>query len=207
MRGHHWGAVTLDAENRGGYWNAKFSVNNEDGNLSGDGRWRPDAQQHDTQINFRLKASSLEKAVGAGRLCRRHPARHRQSGGQSGLEWLALEYRLSDTLNGKLKVDMQNGQFKKLEPGIGRLLGVLSLQSIPRRVTLDFRDIFSEGFAFDSIRGDVNVSQGVMETRELAIQGPAATVRMSGNVNLPAETQNLNVRVQPVLGDTWRWAP
>src|SRR5690606_28159690 len=52
------------------------------------------------------------------------------------------------------------------------------------------------------IRGDVNVSQGVVETREFAIQGPAATVRMSGKVHLPAETQNLNVRVQPVLGDT-----
>ncbi|HWV17139.1 MAG TPA: YhdP family protein [Rhodocyclaceae bacterium] len=201
VRGHHWGAVTLDAENRGGYWNAKFSVNNEDGSLSGDGRWRPDAQQHDTQINFRLKASSLEKLL--ARAGYADAIRRGTVNLEGNLDWngspLNIDY---PTLNGKLKVDMQNGQFKKLEPGIGRLLGVLSLQSIPRRVTLDFRDIFSEGFAFDSIRGDVNVSQGVMETREFAIQGPAATVRMSGNVNLPAETQNLNVRVQPVLGDT-----
>lgn len=201
IRGHHWGAVTLDAENRGGYWNAKFTVNNEDGNLSGDGRWRPDTQQHDTQINFRLKASSLEKLL--ARAGYADAIRRGSVNLEGNLDWngspLNIDY---PTLNGKLKVDMQNGQFKKLEPGIGRLLGVLSLQSIPRRVTLDFRDIFSEGFAFDSIRGDVNVAQGVMETRELTIQGPAATVRMSGNVNLPAETQNLNVRVQPVLGDT-----
>src|SRR5690606_34645811 len=55
VRGHDWGSVTLDADNRGGYWNAKFTVHNEDGNLSGDGRWRADPKQHDTQINFRLK--------------------------------------------------------------------------------------------------------------------------------------------------------
>lgn len=201
LRGHHWGSVTLDAENRGGYWNAKFTVNNEDGNLSGDGRWRPDTQQHDTQINFRLKASSLEKLLaraGYADAIRRGIVNLEGTLGWNGSP-LNIDY---PTLNGKLKVDMQNGQFKKLEPGIGRLLGVLSLQSIPRRVSLDFRDIFSEGFAFDSIRGDVNVTQGVMETRDLLIQGPAATVRMSGYVNLPAETQNLTVRIQPVLGDT-----
>ena len=47
------------------------------------------------------------------------------------------------------------GQFIKVDPGIGKLLGVLSLQALPRRITLDFRDVFSEGFAFDTIDGDV----------------------------------------------------
>ncbi|MBY0339891.1 MAG: TIGR02099 family protein [Rhodocyclaceae bacterium] len=201
LRGQNWGAVTLDAENRGGSWNTKFTVNNEDGSLSGDGRWRPDAQLHDTQINFRLKAGSLEKLLTRAGYA---DAIRRGTADLSGnLSWNGPPFGIDyPTLNGKLKVDLQSGQFKKLEPGFGRLLGVLSLQSLPRRVTLDFRDIFSEGFAFDSIRGDVSVTQGIMETQELAIQGPAATVRMSGNVNLPEETQNLNVRVQPVLGDT-----
>ncbi len=201
FHGQDWGAVTLDADNRDGYWNTRFAVNNDDGSLTGDGRWRPDQGQQDTQINFQLKAKSLEKLLtraGYADAIRRGNA--------------TLEGRLSwnDTpfsphypsLNGKLKVDMQNGQFKKLEPGFGRLLGVLSLQSLPRRITLDFRDVFSEGFAFDSIRGDMTIAKGIMYTDELTINGPAAKVRMKGNVNLNDETQNLRVRVQPALGET-----
>ena len=201
LRGQNWGAVTLDAENRSGYWNAKFTVNNEDASLSGDGKWRPDPTQHDTQLNFQLKAKSLEKLL--ARAGYPDAIRRGTANLDGNLLWNGPPFSIDyPTLSGKLKVDMQSGQFKKLEPGIGRLLGVLSLQSIPRRVSLDFRDIFSEGFAFDSIRGDVNVNKGIMDTQELAIVGPAATVRMSGNVNLPDETQNLHVRVQPVLGDT-----
>jgi uncharacterized protein (TIGR02099 family) len=201
LRGQNWGSVTLDAENRNGYWNTKFAVNNEDGNLTGDSRWRPDPHQHDTQLNFRLKASNLEKLLaraGYADAIRRGTANLEGNLGWNGPPF-SIDY---PTLNGKLKVDLQNGQFKKLEPGFGRLLGVLSLQSIPRRITLDFRDIFSEGFAFDSIRGDLGVNKGIMDTHDLAIVGPAAKVRMSGSVNLPEETQNLHVRVQPVLGDT-----
>ncbi|MDE2598346.1 MAG: TIGR02099 family protein [Rhodocyclaceae bacterium] len=201
LRGQNWGAVTLDAENRGGYWNAKFAVNNEDASLNGDGRWRPDPNQHDTQINFALKARSVEKLL--ARAGYPDAIRRGTADLQGNLLWNGPPFSIDyPTLSGKLKVDMQSGQFKKLEPGIGRLLGVLSLQSLPRRITLDFRDIFSEGFAFDSIRGDMSVSKGVMETPELTILGPAATVRMSGTVSLPEETQNLHVRVQPVLGDT-----
>ena len=112
---------------------------------------------------------------------------------------LAFDY---PTLSGKFKVDLEDGQFRQLEPGVGRLLGILSLQSLPRRITLDFRDIFSQGFAFDSIEGDVAVARGVMDTSNLEISGPAARVLLSGSVNLANETQNLKVKVQPALGDS-----
>jgi uncharacterized protein YhdP len=79
---------------------------------------------------------------------------------------------------------------------------VLSLQSLPRRITLDFRDVFSEGFAFDSIAGESTVTRGILETKDLQIVGPAARVILNGSVNLSNETQNLKVRVQPALGET-----
>lgn len=201
LRGQNWGTVTLDAENKNGYWNAKFSVNNEDTTLTGDGRWKPDPVQHDTQLNFQLKAKSLEKLL--ARAGYADAIRQGTADISGNLGWNAAPFDIDyPTLNGKLKIDLGKGQFKKLDPGIGRLLGVLSLQSIPRRITLDFRDIFSEGFAFDSIKGDADINKGVMSTQELTLTGPSATVRMSGSVSLPDETQDLHVRVQPVLGDT-----
>jgi uncharacterized protein YhdP len=111
----------------------------------------------------------------------------------------AIDY---PSLDGSLSLEAHRGQFAKLEPGVGRLLGVLSLQALPRRISLDFRDVFSEGFAFDSITGSVSARRGVMETQNLAIQGPSAKVLMTGDVSLVSETQNLKVRVQPTLSET-----
>ena len=52
-------------------------------------------------------------------------------------------------MTGQINLNVESGQFLKADPGLAKLLGVLSLQSLPRRLTLDFRDVFSEGFAFD----------------------------------------------------------
>jgi uncharacterized protein YhdP len=106
------------------------------------------------------------------------------------------------SLAGSMQLDASGGQFNKLEPGVGRLLGVLSLQSLPRRITLDFRDVFSEGFAFDRISGSIDVDHGVLRTDDFEIRGPAARVALSGAANVSQETQDLVVRVQPTLSES-----
>ncbi len=86
---------------------------------------------------------------------------------------------------------------------MGRLLGVLSLQALPRRITLDFRDVFSEGFAFDSVTGAGTIAAGVMSTDNLRLAGAAANVDISGSIDLSRETQQLRVRVLPALSTTF----
>jgi uncharacterized protein (TIGR02099 family) len=105
-------------------------------------------------------------------------------------------------LSGNVTLDASKGQFVKLEPGIGKLLGILSLQALPRRITLDFRDIFSEGLAFDNIVGEVNVEHGIAKTDNFVILSPAARILMTGEVDLVRETQRLQVRVAPSLSDS-----
>jgi uncharacterized protein YhdP len=78
----------------------------------------------------------------------------------------------------------------------------LSLQSLPRRLSLDFRDIFSEGLAFDEIVGTVKVNRGIATTETLRIQGPAVRIQMSGDVDLARETQKLRVKVFPSMSDS-----
>jgi uncharacterized protein YhdP len=104
-------------------------------------------------------------------------------------------------LAGTMKVEARSGQFAKIEPGAGKLLGLLSLQSLPRRALLDFRDVFSEGFAFERVQGDVKVARGVLLTESFEISGPAAFVSLSGEVSLPDETQSLTLRVVPEVGE------
>ncbi len=103
------------------------------------------------------------------------------------------------TLGGNLNVNVENGQFLKTDPGIARLLGVLSLQSLPRRLMLDFRDVFSEGFSFDFFRGDVVIEQGLARTQNLQMKGVNAAVAMEGEADIARETQNIKVVVVPEI--------
>ena len=103
------------------------------------------------------------------------------------------------SLEGQFNLNVETGQFMKADPGIAKLFGVLSLQSLPRRLTLDFRDVFSEGFAFDFIRGDVNIARGVASTNNLQMKGVNAAVLMEGSADIGGETQDLRVVVVPEI--------
>ncbi len=117
---------------------------------------------------------------------------------QGQLSWagspLTLDY---PSLEGKLRLDVDAGQFLHADPGGARLLGVLSLQALPRRLSLDFRDLFQEGFAFDSIEGEVRVARGVAETADMRMRGAQATVLMQGSADLLRETQDMRVLIVP----------
>ena len=71
--------------------------------------------------------------------------------------------------------------------------GVLNLQALPRRLALDFRDVFYEGFAFDSVAGHVNIDRGMATTRNLQIKGVNAVVQLEGSADIAKETQQLRV--------------
>jgi uncharacterized protein YhdP len=109
---------------------------------------------------------------------------------------LSLHY---PSLNGHLNVRMGRGQFLKADPGVAKLLGVLSLQALPRRLLLDFRDVFAQGFAFDSVQGDVTIVHGMANTRNLQIKGVNALVQLDGSADLARETQKLRVHILPNL--------
>lgn len=104
-------------------------------------------------------------------------------------------------LDGMLKLKAKSGQFQKIEPGAGKLLGIASLQSLPRRITLDFRDVFSEGFAFDEISSTMQVADGTVYTNDFLMKGPAASVKMSGMAKLRDESVKLRVKVFPKISE------
>ena len=76
---------------------------------------------------------------------------------------------------------------------------MLSLQALPRRLTLDFRDVFSQGFAFDFIRGDAKIANGTASTNNLQMKGVNAAALMDGSADIVHETQNLRVVVVPEI--------
>jgi len=109
---------------------------------------------------------------------------------------LAWESRM---LGGQMALEIGRGQFLKADPGLAKLIGVLNLQSLPRRLQFDFRDVFAEGFAFDRISGRVAIKDGVARTSDLRMQGISALVAIRGSADIAQETQNLTVEVVPQL--------
>lgn len=194
------GRLEATAKNERSIWNLEsLSLQNPDGALKGKAQWSR-IGGHRTHLDFELNSGDAGKLL--GRLGFPGALKRGTAALKGDLEWLGP---LTDihypTLTGKLEVHAAKGQFAKLDPGLGKLLGLLSLQSLPRRLSLDFRDIFSEGFAFDSIDGNLEVKQGIMRTLdELRIDGPSARVLMRGEADLRRETQDVLVTVQPEMG-------
>ncbi|HEV2430710.1 MAG TPA: AsmA-like C-terminal region-containing protein, partial [Burkholderiales bacterium] len=106
------------------------------------------------------------------------------------------------TLSGHVQMHAEDGQFLEIEPGLGKLIGLISLQALPRRISLDFRDVFSKGFQFDRIASSARIDSGELKLKEFRMRGSAAEVEMTGEVNLAHETQDLRVRVLPSLTDS-----
>jgi uncharacterized protein YhdP len=180
----------------------KMTLGSEGGQVRAEGWWRAAGRAQLTRLDVSLEASDAQamlRRFGFPDVMRAAPTTIK---GQ--LEWPGAPSEFEPAvLSGSLALTVGPGQFTKIEPGIGKLLGVLSLQALPRRITLDFRDVFSEGFAFDTIEGNVKIARGVMTTQDLRLQGPAARVDITGDADLAKETQNLNVRVLPALSSTF----
>jgi len=104
-----------------------------------------------------------------------------------------------DKIDGVLDMKIENGQFLDIEPAAGRLFGLLSLQMLPRRLTLDFTDLFEEGFAFDSIEGNFNLEQGHAYTNNLEMTGPSADIIVSGRTGLSTEDYDQVATVTPKI--------
>lgn len=103
-------------------------------------------------------------------------------------------------MEANIALDARDGRLLEIEPGAGRVLGLLGIAQLPRRLTLDFRDFFDKGFAFDSIKGDVRLAQGAARTDNLAIKGPAADIHVRGSADLRTQRFDQTVDVLPKSG-------
>lgn len=225
LRGRKMGRVEVDAVNRGGAaiareggvreWRLnRLNLTLPEATLSATGNWAAlnaralppgstppphrESETRRTVLNFKLDIAD------SGRLLARYGMHDVIRNGKGRMEgqvaWLgsplAIDYA---SMTGAFNVNIESGQFLKADPGIAKLLGVLSLQSLPRRLVLDFRDVFSEGFAFDFVRGDVSIQQGIASTSNLQMKGVNAAVLMEGTADIARETQDIKVLVVPEI--------
>ncbi|MCG3188557.1 MAG: hypothetical protein LKCHEGNO_00618 [Burkholderiaceae bacterium] len=205
-RGRKLGRVELRAANRSDASGARqwqlqrLHARMPEATLEASGQWAaaPPGQLRRMGLEFALDladSGALLERLGYGKIVRGGKGRL-----QGQLAWSGSPLSLDlPSLDGQVSVALESGQFLKVDTGAARLLGVLSLQSLPRRLMLDFRDLFQEGFAFDHIDGELKLADGVAHIGTLRTSGVQATLLMEGQADLSRETQDLLVFVVPEI--------
>jgi uncharacterized protein YhdP len=225
LRGKRFGRLEVEAINRaagatmrdGGAreWRLnKFNIITPEAVLTASGNWASinamggataplpshgAPERRRTAMNFKLEIADSGQLL--SRFGMKDVVRRGKGQMEGQVAWLGSPFSLDyPSMTGAFTVNVENGQFLKgADPGIAKLLGVLNLQALPRRLTLDFRDVFSEGFAFDFLRGDVAIEQGIAKTNNLQMKGVNAAVLMEGRADIAKETQDIKVVVVPEI--------
>jgi uncharacterized protein (TIGR02099 family) len=106
------------------------------------------------------------------------------------------------TLDGEVQARFGSGQLNEVEPGAGRMFGLMSIAALPRRLSLDFRDVFDKGFGFDSIGGTFRIDDGEAFTCNLSLVGPAADIGIVGRTSLDEGYYEQTAVVSANVGNT-----
>ncbi|WP_345812927.1 YhdP family protein [Paraburkholderia sp. PREW-6R] len=212
FRDRNIGRLEVDAhnfdENGVPVWQLdKLDVSNPAASLTATGNWRTstelgtsadDTAPRRTVFDFKLDIKD------AGALLERFGQPRTLKAGTGSLSgkvmWLGGPTRIDySTFNGNLAVDLRHGQILKVDPGVAKLLGVLSLQSLARFATLNFRDVIGEGLPFERVTGTAQVHDGIGRTENFEMVTAPARAEMKGSVDLAQETQDLHVRIIPTV--------
>ncbi len=154
--------------------------------VSGSGRWIIDESDPDgshTYLSASMTSSDVEKTM--SRLDYEPGIVSEDFSVEFNVDWSGGprdEFR--ESLNGDVTVRVGIGQLSEVEPGAGRMIGVMSVVALPRRLSLDFRDVFNKGFGFDQIRGRFRLDNGQTYTCNLLLEGPAAQIGVIGRAGM-----------------------
>jgi uncharacterized protein (TIGR02099 family) len=169
--------------------------------LSGQGYWRLTEKGHVTSLNLRSKITSLgdlQRQLGLETGVKGAPAEVKAE-----LYWPTSPLDMgAEGLYGSIWLKVGKGQVTDVDPGMGRLIGLFSLNALGKRLALDFRDFFAEGFTFEDIEGHFTIHDGKAETQDLLVNSTSANIEFSGVTGLVDRTYDQQVIVTPHLSAT-----
>ncbi len=164
------------------------------------GEWSRDAGGVRTRLDLQLRSEDFGELLGGMGFGKQIDQGEGSVRLQADWPGSPAAFRLG-ALAGTMRLDVRDGQLVEVEPGAGRVLGLLSIAQLPRRLAFDFRDFFDKGFAFDKLSGEVRFGGGSARSDDLAIDGPAAEIRIRGAADLRAQTYDQTIDVYPKAGN------
>lgn len=166
------------------------------------GQWRQDDQgQQHTRLDFDIQGGNL------GNTLHNLDISSTLDGGEGGLKgvmrWDDAPYKLAlSSWNGELDVNVKEGRLNQVNPGFGRVLGLLNLDQLPKRLALQFGDVSGKGFDFSELGGHIALVDGEAYMQQFKIESASADMSLSGSVNLGLRQYNLELGVIPNISST-----
>jgi uncharacterized protein (TIGR02099 family) len=166
--------------------------------LSGEGSWLQAGNRQSTHFRADITGGELEELIGlfggSGAV---------EGGELSGsleLNWPGgpTDFDLA-TLEAEAHLVARDGRLVDVEEGAGKLLNLFSLNSLQRRLSLDFSDLTKGGFSFDRMEGHFVAMDGNAFTNDFTIRGSSAVIEIAGRTGLVAKDYDQLVTVTPQL--------
>ena len=174
----------------------EFSLQSGDNRLSGQGRWRIADGEGRSELQMKLQLASVEGWLrdlnyAAGIAGTRGT-------GELNLSWLGPLYLPhKPSMAGKLNLELGEGVLRKLDSAGTKLLSLLSLNAVVRRLSLDFSDVFEQGFFFKSIRASGTINQGILRNEDFELLGDAGDIHGKGDIDLPNQRLDYRLNFTP----------
>jgi uncharacterized protein (TIGR02099 family) len=181
-----------------GYEIIEFGFSNDNILLQAQGRWQMDNPEftelsgnaYAKNLGLIVKDLSFGKSIGKG-----------NGELNFSLQWPGdpTQFALAK-VEGTSHLELQNGFINGVNPGLGRMIGLLNLESIQRRLKLDFSDLNNKGLAFDTLSSDLDLKNATVSTNKMLINCPSARIELNGKSNLETHELDFNIFVTPKVG-------
>jgi len=184
-----------------GFHFEKVDASSEQISVQASGDWSLDEQGQRSDFNIHMASESLGDFLSSLDIS------SSVQGGQTLVDFNAwwpgspATFALS-RLNGEIEFSVIDGNISDASSGTGRLLGLLSITALPKRLSLDFRDVFDSGFSFDEAGGTFVMENGSARTDDVLLKSSAADISVSGRTDLVAREYDQLLTVRPGLGNT-----
>ncbi|GAB4295060.1 MAG: hypothetical protein Kow0083_08030 [Methylophaga sp.] len=166
------------------------------------GRWTKTATENRSQFAIKASSDDLKALLAYYNYQDVIEARQVELNSQLGWQGDPTAFSLA-SMQGELDLKTGRGSMIEVEPGTaGRIFGLLRITAIPRRLSLDFSDLFGKGFDFSAITGQFQFSEGIARTDSLTMQGDSAVIEVSGLTNLVDKTYDQIVKITPKVSST-----
>ncbi len=191
------GRISLEAQpNNDGLELTRLLVENEFGRIKSTGQWYKRNQDHYSFIAGSLDSSDFGRFLAD--LGTPNGIQDSSADMNFALTWKDSPFDAAfSNLDGEIDWQLSDGYLSDVSDKGSRLFTLLSLNSLVRKLSLDFRDVFAKGFFYDNMSGSVQITQGKADTRDTKIDGAAGEIEIYGFTDLENNDLNYNVSFTP----------
>lgn len=179
-----------------------ISVNSKDIAIKGTGRWGFTGSKEYSSVSLEADTPSLDAGL---KILNQHTAviKGDQTKLKMDIQWPGTPVNFSlNNINGAMDIMIKNGLLANMQSPTNRLFGLLNLAALPRRLALDFSDLFDKDIFFNEIGGKFEIRDGNAHTNSFLMSGTSLNIDISGRIGLADKDYEQLLTVTPKVSDS-----